>query len=379
MLDRTSASLVDLDADVTRRLLEQSIGLRGATSEGWRKVVARHADLWTCQLALEKVLASIDQARGTRAAPGQTVLVEVDRLLTGLCVEVPEPSERDRPSLTGARGGPSRCTIEDALDRMNVDYDEVSAFLKRVADVWGVYSERLDRVGVEVSQLNERVRDGGMRPTNQLRAIEDELAEARALALEDPASFTPHSIDALDEHIARARATVDEAVRGREARIKGLADADSAVQACRSAVVACRDELQGLAEEVLVRDSSWAALDAAVDGVDALRTEYERAAQLGNDAAAASIRRRAVSLRGDLEHLASTEGVRRQRRDELRGLLGAYRAKAVAVGLAEDLAIDDMYQAARVELYSSPCDLDASEQRVAGLRGAILVRSGVPS
>jgi hypothetical protein len=216
-----------------------------------------------------------------------------------------------------------------------------------------------------------------MRPTNQLRAIEDELAEARVLALEDPASLTPQSIDALEEHVARARATVDEAIRGREARIRELADADSAVRACRSAVLACRQQLEHLAEKIVVPDVTWAAVEAAAAEIETLHTEQESAAQLGNDATAAGIRRRADSLRAEVGRLAAREGARTERRDELRGLLGAYRAKAVAVGLAEDLEVDEVYEAAQDELYSSPCDLDASEQKVAELRRAIRARSRV--
>jgi len=173
---------------------------------------------------------------------------------------------------------------------MSDDYDEVSSFLKKVADAWGTCSERLEQVGAEISELSARVQDGGMRPTIQLRAIEDELAQARVMALEDPVAFTSQSIDALEEQVARARATVDVAIRGREARIRELADADSAVQACRSAVLACQDELERLAQKIVVRDVTWAAIDAAAGDVDVLSTEQERAAQLGNDAAAAGIR-----------------------------------------------------------------------------------------
>ena len=376
VLDRTSASLVELDADVTRQLLDHSTVLRGATAEGWRDAAARHAELWKRQLAVEKAFTCIDAARGTRRAPGQAVLIEVDGLLTGLCVEVPETTERDRPSLTGTRGGRSRCTIEDALDQMSADYDEVSSFLKKVADAWGTCSERLEQVGAEISELSARVQDGGMRPTIQLRAIEDELAQARVMALEDPVAFTSQSIDALEEQVARARATVDVAIRGREARIRELADADSAVQACRSAVLACQDELERLAQKIVVRDVTWAAIDAAAGDVDVLSTEQERAAQLGNDAAAAGIRRRADSLRAEVGSLATTELARTERRDELRGLLGAYRAKAVAVGLAENLEVDELYQTAQDELYSSPCDVDLSERLVGDFGQVIHVRSG---
>ena len=53
VLDRTTASLVELDADVTRQLLESSTSLRGATAAAWADASRRHADLWRGQFALE--------------------------------------------------------------------------------------------------------------------------------------------------------------------------------------------------------------------------------------------------------------------------------------------------------------------------------------
>ena len=45
------------------------------------------------------------------------------------------------------------------------------------------------------------------------------------------------------------------------------------------------------------------------------------------------------------------------RRDELRGLLQAFRDKAASAGLAEHEALDPLYTAARDTLWSAPCDL----------------------
>jgi hypothetical protein len=52
-------------------------------------------------------------------------------------------------------------------------------------------------------------------------------------------------------------------------------------------------------------------------------------------------------------------------RAELRGRLGAYRAKAGALGLVEDLRLEQLYQRARDLLWSAPCDLTVAAAAVA--------------
>ena len=60
------------------------------------------------------------------------------------------------------------------------------------------------------------------------------------------------------------------------------------------------------------------------------------------------------------------------KRDELRGLLGAYKAKAARLGAAEDAALAERYDRARDLLWTAPCDLTAAEAAVAGYQQAVL-------
>jgi hypothetical protein len=82
--------------------------------------------------------------------------------------------------------------------------------------------------------------------------------------------------------------------------------------------------------------------------VDDLRT-VEQAAQQARD--------RARQLRENAEGLLA-------RRDELRGRLNAYRAKAAARGQAEHPDLTTRYAQARDLLYTAPCDLRASTRSV---------------
>src|SRR5262249_54872868 len=63
------------------------------------------------------------------------------------------------------------------------------------------------------------------------------------------------------------------------------------------------------------------------------------------------------------------------RRDELRGLLDAYRAKAARLGAAEDTELAARYRQASDLLWTAPCDLAAATAAVTHYQQAILALS----
>ena len=65
-----------------------------------------------------------------------------------------------------------------------------------------------------------------------------------------------------------------------------------------------------------------------------------------------------------------------QEREDLRGLLGSYRHRAGAHGLAEDAALDDRFQAAHDVLWTAPCDLPAARRLVAEYQRAVRLAVG---
>jgi hypothetical protein len=65
-----------------------------------------------------------------------------------------------------------------------------------------------------------------------------------------------------------------------------------------------------------------------------------------------------------------------EEREDLRGLLGSYRHRAAAHGLAEDAALDDRFQAARAVLYVAPCDLREARRLVAEYQHAVRMAVG---
>jgi hypothetical protein len=64
------------------------------------------------------------------------------------------------------------------------------------------------------------------------------------------------------------------------------------------------------------------------------------------------------------------------RREELRGLLDAYRARATRLGAIEDTELEARYASARELLWTRPCDLSASADAVTGYQRAVRALSG---
>jgi hypothetical protein len=86
-----------------------------------------------------------------------------------------------------------------------------------------------------------------------------------------------------------------------------------------------------------------------------------------------------VSAAGDLaERLRGIAAGLLERRDELRGRLSAYRAKAVARGHAEQDALTALYETAYQALYTAPSDLRAATRAVHAYVGALAQPSDGP-
>jgi hypothetical protein len=129
-------------------------------------------------------------------------------------------------------------------------------------------------------------------------------------------------------------------------------------------------------ERIVVPDDTLEALDTLAGELDRLRLECAQAQSLGIGSSADELRRRGAHLHDEVSRLIVTESTRLERRDELRGLLGAYRAKAGAVGLAENGEIEALWRAGEDALFQAPCNVEQAELRVTALQRAIVRLQG---
>jgi hypothetical protein len=357
-------NLVELDADVIRRMLETSTSLAGATAEAWTRASQQFADLWHCQLALDAVQAAVTAERGTRVSISRAATRRITELLDGTPVVLSElRPDGGRRSLTEGTHPELRCSIDDAISRMSVEYDGVVSVVGAVGVVWTELLGELEDLGAIIDRLEARGTTSGSLPVEDLGWARHQITELAGLARRDPLSVPPAALTPIRSAVER----VNEMVAEKDAAIRSVEAALDAVQAtvdaCRRSFSRVRADYVRPDPKVAVPDAAWISLQEIDIELGATESELE-AARLMMTTHPVEARRRGTALIeavGGLDRriddLGSVEASGVAERDELRGRLAALRAKAHAVGLGEDPELDRIHDEARTALYSAPCDL----------------------
>jgi len=373
--DAIQANLLDLDGGFTRRLLDGAT-LTGQTRERWDAVSATLAGLWETYLAYSAVVDRVSELGTGAHRPAKKDLPELDSLLTGASVQMARgtvPLARRNLSDTGVHA----VTLASAVAAMRRSFSEVAEVISAVEMVWTQMGERLDATAAVLAADLPRAAGLGEELEAALHDAQAGLQAARAAVNADPLRLysggrvDTSAADVLREQAAGLTARIAELDRVRSQarrRIDGLTAAVAAARAARAdAVTAWRRAAERIAAlPPLPPDiaeppvDSLAALAAAGRWL-ALAAELDRC----DVTLASAVRQTEDCARSAAAGLAN--------RDELRGLLGAYKAKAARLGLAEDADLMVSYDQARDLLWTAPCDLTAAAAAVAGYQRAIHV------
>jgi len=380
--DGIQANLLDLDGSFGKRMLAGA-ALAGESKRRWDAAAADLAALWETFTAYAAV---VDQAAGLLAGARRSSdreLAQIATLLTGTSVEVTRSVPLARRDLTET--GRARLTLAAAVREMRRAFASVADVTAAAESVWNETADGLSEIGAGLDAAKKQLGDAGDdEAAGALAAAGDELGRLRDLLNTDPlALWQGGSVDTarlgrLRQQAAAAAARAAEIARVRadaQRRITAAAAAVSAAAAAFADAVAARDRAAAriTAAELPPPPAEAAGLDVRLAALDKLRAagRWARlAAELDTieaEAAAAGQRyreaqRAAAALLG--------------RRDELRGLLGAYQIKAARLGAAEDSELTRLYDGAHELLWTAPCDLAAAAAAVTRYQQAILALSG---
>jgi hypothetical protein len=371
--DAIQANLLELDGGFTRRLLDGAT-LTGQTRERWDAASAALAGLWETYLAYSAVVDRVAELGAGAHRPAKKDLPELDSLLTGACVRLARgtvPLARRNLSDTGVHA----VTLTGAVTAMRRSFSEVAEVTSAVETVWAQLGERLDAADAALAAGLPQAAGLGQELEAAVRDAQASLRAARGAVNADPLRLwsdgrvDTSAADLVREQVAVLIARIAELDRVRSqarGRIDGLTAAVTAARAARAdAVAAWRHAAQRIAAlPPLPPDIADPPLDrlaalAAAGGWPALATELDRC----DGALAAAVEQTQGCERSAATALAS--------RDELRGLLGAYKAKAARLGVAEDADLIASYDHARDLLWTAPCDLTTAAAAVAGYQRAI--------
>ena len=391
--DTIQANLLDLDGSFGKRLLAGA-KLAGQTKRRWDAATAGLTTLWETFTAYAAVVdrAAAILASGARV-PGPK-LAELTSLLNGTSVRLRHASSAlARGDLTGTAD--TEVTPAAAVREMRRAFADVADVVATAENVWNGIADQLQQVAADLAAARQRTdgladdvfADTGL--SDALALAEADLGELRDVLNSDPLALwlggpggRDGRVDAARLDRLRQRAAVAVSRAGELAALRE--DADRRIAAVAMTVSAAR---AGWQDAMAARERAAVKIAAALLPVPPdVRGLADRLAALDTLKAAGRWPRLASEL--DLleeQAAAAVTGCRdaeRQatelldRRDELRGLLDAYQARAARLGGAEDSDLDARYDRARDLLWTAPCDLPAAADAVTGYQQAVLALSG---
>ncbi|NMO92377.1 hypothetical protein [Actinomycetospora sp. TBRC 11914] len=374
---RASAALVDLEAHPGYGLLRPG-GFTGVSARRRDETLTTVAELHRDLALYRHAVAAAREARGSRAKPSGDELAAAYEALHGDAVTVAEEAvPLQRRGLLGPTSEVTRTSADALLARMTAAFDAVSRVVADVAAVWDTVAAQL---GPADRALDE-VRAADLPGVADAAGLAARLEALRAAVLTDPLAHTgtaaPVPAAALAdveadlararEDLAEARALrtgLDDRVAELTTTIDGLAAAESALVDVAARVARLVVAVPGLPVPARRAPALRSAVREAHALAGAGRWDEATAAFTTAAADAAAARERAAADHAVLEGLLD-------RRAELRGRLGALRAKAGARGRGEDLALDALHTRARELLWTAPCDLAAATVAVRAYQRAL--------
>ena len=359
--DRVRANLLEMELDPGRQLIATS-SLKGETAARWATANGVLNRLWVWLELLDRVLATARAERGTRPRPPAARVARVAELLRGPSLEAPGAEVPvDERDLMGDSRVVVRCSPDELLARMAADFEAARACVGEIGAVWDELGSRLDaiRASLVACQAAEAALTGRQR--DRLAALERDAAGASTLLMSDPLAVAPDALDAL----AASAAELDAQVRAFGELERAGADRLLAARRLLGQVRAAHQESLAAYEEARVKISGIELPEPPADPDGVLDAELrdvsgmaDRRAWGDANEALAEWTARATAVRDELEQIAAANRAPIAARDELRGLLDAYRSKARRIGAIEDPELAGLFERAHDALYTAPTDVD---------------------
>jgi hypothetical protein len=377
--DTIRASLLDLDRSLGKRLLAEA-NVVGDTGRRWNGAAVDLTMLWE---VFEAYSAAVDRAAAIRArANGHGVgLDEITAVLTGPSVRLAAASSPvTSRNLTGTAD--TWLTLAAAVQDMRSIFASVADVVQAAEAVWTEAADRLRQADSDLAEAKQRaigMTDGEL--ASMLATADADLGRLRGVLNSDPMALSRRDhldaarLDRLQQQTAAISARASELARVRDSAGRRTAAVQTAVSDARSAwqdAAAAQEQAAARIAAPLTPLPDVARLAGRVTALGELTTAghwtrlSSELADLERQAAAALSRCRAA----EQEAAALLD-----RRDELRGLLDGYRARAARLGAPGNGDLQARYEEARELLWTRPCDLSASASAVTAYQQVVLAQS----
>ncbi len=338
-----------------------SVSRTGDTIAQWEQWLGERTDrLLVLDDACRAVGSAADQADVAAAFVARKAIADRVRELRSLAADdqasaagrAAEPLHDDSGNLVGSSLADAGTLLDAVLQR--VEQRVGSAEQRNMAEV-----ERATTIDQHLAEAERLSAELGMH-ANHVAQMRRQLRERT-------------NLDGLATEAVSAVADMRAAVAERDRLLSELGNVPSRLRSCRTAEA----EARALAAEC--RDKVLHAPPLAVPSVDEFGVvppvdEVRAMSVTALMGAVNPVLMKLSRLEAALAEAAKRFRAPLAERDELRGLLQAYRSKAAAAGKGEDATLEPMYRVAADMLWAAPCDLSAArglvDSYVAAVNGA---------
>jgi len=304
------------------------------------------------------------------------VAEEAAGLVDGLWTRYPQLSEAGEQIEAalgrGDRDGVSKLLQGAAplLRTLEADAERASTLIGQLAAAWRNAVPRLDALRARLAQAAATADALGMPGDPELAAARTVVDDVTAEATADPLGA---KLDDADRLVERVEQRLSDLARTRAGLGGDLDAAAKQLDELAGLLVAGRGAREAAEARIVDPGGLVAPMDPSEldTGDRALRPWLARIrAQAGAGAWPAAAkgleqwREEADALGARATAVAAANRAPLERRNDLRGLLDAFRAKAAVLGLAEDPALTARYRSAREALYAYRCDVRRAETLV---------------
>jgi hypothetical protein len=354
-----SANLLEIELDPDRKLLDAT-ALTGESATRWAQASATLTQLWQWYALLDALLDRAAGLRGARTRLATNQLTELSELLDGASIELSnEQVPLEQRDLLGGSGAARRCTPEELLTRMSVAFDESKTVVAAIGKAWETFTPRLHGARETLDGNAELASALGEREPRELDLARRRLSKLTDALSKNPLSVSAGDIEPLEASLQSIRRDLSSLEEVRHEITQLLGDAHNLLEELRRTARDGREASQ----EVLIKIAAPTVPEPlSLDST--LEAQLEDVAEISRSGAWREARAaleqwttRVRSLLEDARRIAVENRAPIETRNQLRGLLDAYQAKARRLGLIEDLELSGMFDEARAVLYTAPSDL----------------------
>jgi hypothetical protein len=364
-----AANLVDLDDNTARKDLDKG-PLTGRTAAAWTDATEALSQLWDGYGLLTTLITEARGARGQRRFTDTEKSAYVEQVL-GKSVTL---STRTVPlaqrGLLGAGQVATTCTPAELLSAMEAAFGTAVGVATKAGEVWSRLLPAAADAAARLTTVRQLLRAAGA-PTHTLDEADRRLGDFTGSLAGDPLGVDETVLAGVRTLIDRADAERTSAGELRDALTQRLADARALagqVVAADQAANQAADSAWGRFADDLITAPGGPDLRPDLAAIEALAAAGHWS--LVSPRLAEWTRRARERLAASREAAART-GALLSDRNELRGRLDAYQAKASRRGFAEDPLLAPLAEQAKNALYTAPCDLVAARTAVNAYQDAV--------